>query len=289
VNVIPFVREMDPAYDKVVEESPLVRRVTANNPGPFTYLGTNTYLVGHGVVAVIDPGPDDAGHVEALVRAVQGETVVAILVTHTHTDHSPASRELAARVGGKLYGFGPLDLPQHDRDFHPDSALGDGDAVRGPDWTLRAVHTPGHTSNHLCFELPEERALFTGDHLMAWSTSVVVPPDGDMGAYFASLERMRGGPWATFRPGHGPATSDTAVFVERYIEHRRGRERQILAALADGPARVPDLVKRIYVDVDEGLHPAAAQSMLAHLAQLVAEGRARRDPGDDLEALFTLA
>ena len=285
---IPFVRDMDPAYGQVVEESALVRRVTAENPGPFTYLGTNTFIVGRAQVAVIDPGPDDTGHVQAVTRALAGETVLAILVTHTHLDHSPASRELAARVGGVLRGYGPLDLDGHDRMFVPDGPLRDGDEVHGPGWTLRALHTPGHTSNHLCFELPEERTLFTGDHLMAWSTSVVTPPDGDMAAYIASLERLRSGSWATFRPSHGPATNDPQVFVEAFLEHRRERERQVLDAIAAGSAAVPDLVKRVYADVDESLHAPAGQSLLALLRVLEADGRVRRGPGADLEAIFSL-
>jgi glyoxylase-like metal-dependent hydrolase (beta-lactamase superfamily II) len=263
---------------------PLVRRLLAPNPSAFTYTGTQTYLVGQSEVAVIDPGPDLPAHLDALKAALAGERVAAILCTHTHRDHSPASRPLRAATGAPIIGCAPLSLEDDgprsdaafDPDYAPDRILADGETLRGAGWTLEAVATPGHTSNHLCLALPEAGALFTGDHVMGWSTTVVAPPDGDMADYMASLDLLLARGDAIYWPAHGPPVEDTRDHVLRLIEHRRGRERQILAHLEAGEGRIPAMVAQIYADVDPRLHPAAGRSVLAHLIDLEARGLARR-------------
>jgi glyoxylase-like metal-dependent hydrolase (beta-lactamase superfamily II) len=265
----------------------LVRRVLAGNSSAFTYSGTQTYIVGSGEVAVIDPGPDEPAHVEALLAAIPGERVSAILCTHTHRDHSPASRALAAATGAPIVGCAPLafedDGPRADAsfdfDYSPDRVLADGEAVAGEGWTLRAVATPGHTSNHLCFALEEADILFTGDHVMGWSTTIVSPPDGDMSAYMASLDKLRARGDRVYLPAHGPAVEDPQAHLERLIAHRRGREAQILAHLDAARGEIAAMVPHIYADVDPGLHPAAARSVLAHLLDLEARGLVREEGG----------
>lgn len=285
--MIPYVREIEFTYGVVQKVSPLIRRVVANNPGPFTYRGTGTYIVGHGEVAVIDPGPDDPAHLSAILAAVAGERVTHILITHHHADHSPLAGPLKAATGATIYGCavagheeeaaGEVKMEAgHDHDFAPDVSLCGGGEVSGPDWTMRAIPTPGHTSNHLCYALAEENACFTGDHIMGWSTTVITPPDGDMTDYLASLETIRARNFTTLWPTHGPPILKVAPFVDAYIAHRQERMDQILLALADGPARIRDLVPRLYRDVDERLWPAAARSMLAAIIHL--------ERGGDIEA-----
>jgi glyoxylase-like metal-dependent hydrolase (beta-lactamase superfamily II) len=264
-----------------------IRRVLAPNPSPFTYTGTQTYIVGEGDVAVIDPGPDLPGHAEALAAALGGERVAAILCTHTHRDHSPASRPLAAATGAPIVGCAPLSLadsgPRSDEsfdpDYRPDRILADGERVRGDGWTLEAVATPGHTSNHLCLALGEEGALFTGDHVMGWSTSVVAPPDGDMADYMASLDRLLGRGDRIYYPAHGPAVEEPHAHVSRLIGHRRMRERQILGSLEDGEGRIGVMVEAMYAGIDPRLFPAAGRSVLAHLIDLERRGLVR-DEGE---------
>jgi len=272
------------AYGRVEQVSPLVRRVLAHNPGPFTYTGTGTYIVGRqgagGKVAIVDPGPDDPAHVAALLAAVAGETVSHVVVTHTHRDHSPAAPAVKAATGAVIAGCAPLVLDDlgpradagFDRTYAPDLVLADGEHVAGPGWTLTALHTPGHTSNHLCFALAEERALFSGDHVMGWSTTVVAPPDGDMAAYMASLRRLLDRDDAVYYPTHGAAVTEPQRLVRGLIGHRRQRENQILARLADGAATVPAMVATMYASVDPRLHPAAGLSVTAHLIDLAARG-----------------
>lgn len=267
---------------RVVEVEPLVRRVLAANPGPFTYTGTQTYIVGHGEVAVIDPGPDEPEHVAALIDAVAGEKVVAILCTHTHRDHSPAAVALTAATGAPVVGCAPLVLddlgPRADASFDatyaPDRVLGDGEAVRGPGWTLTALATPGHTSNHLCFALEESGALFTGDHVMGWSTTVVSPPDGDMAAYMASLDRLMARADRVYYPAHGDPVENPQRFVRGLAGHRKQREGQILRLLREGVGHIPTMVERMYVGLDPRLHGAAGRSVLAHLIDLRDRGLA---------------
>ena len=264
---------------------PLVRRVLAPNPSPFTFTGTQTYLIGAGEVAVIDPGPDLAEHVDALVAALSGERVAAILCTHTHRDHSPASRPLQAATGAPIVGCAPLSLddagPRADEAFdsayRPDRILADGERLTADGWTLEAVATPGHTSNHLCLALAEDSALFTGDHVMGWSTTVVAPPDGDMADYRASLDRLLGRDDLVYYPAHGPAVTDPSAHVRRLIEHRRMRERQILDHLGRGEGRIAAMVAEMYADIDPRLFPAAGRSVLAHLVDLDRRGLVRAE------------
>ena len=270
---------------RIERVAPLVRQLLAPNPSPFTFTGTQTFIVGEGEVAVIDPGPDDAAHVDALVRGLGGERVAAILCTHTHRDHSPASRALQSATGAPIVGCAALSVDDDranldesfDPDYRPDRVLTDAQALSGPGWTLEAVATPGHTSNHLCFALREAGALFSGDHVMGWSTSIVAPPDGDMAAYMASLDKLAARTDQIYFPTHGPPVNDPKAHVQRLIAHRRGREAQILAQLDVGGGDIAEMVRQMYRDVDPGLHPAAALSVLAHLLDLKGRGLARRD------------
>lgn len=270
-------------YGHAEPVAPGVRRLLAENPSPFTFTGTQTWLVGEEEVAVIDPGPDLAAHVEAIVAAAPGP-ITKILCTHTHRDHSPASRPLAAITGAAIVGCGPLaiddDGPRADAafdfDYRPDQVLRDGERVTGAGWELEAVATPGHTSNHLCFALSGTGILFTGDHVMGWSTTVVSPPDGDMAAYRASLERLLGREDRLYLPAHGPSVDDPRAHVARLIEHRRMRETQIVERLEAGDRTIPPMVERIYRDIDPRLHPAAGRSVLAHLLDLEDRGRVVR-------------
>ena len=281
-TVIPYNRELDFEYGAAQRLSPLVRRVIAPNPSAFTFHGTGTYIIGSGSVAIVDPGPDLAAHVEALLDSVRGETVSHILVTHTHLDHSPATVAVKAATGAPSYAFGPHGRGGDggqveegaDFDFEPDHRLADGETVEGDAWTVEGVHTPGHTSNHMCFSLKEENALFPGDHVMGWSTTVVSPPDGDMHAYMGSLEKLLGRSEGIYYPTHGAPITDPPPYVAALLAHRHEREEQIVACLADGIARIPDMVARMYADVDPGLHRAAGRSVLAHLIHMVATGRA---------------
>jgi glyoxylase-like metal-dependent hydrolase (beta-lactamase superfamily II) len=298
--MIPYVRALDFEYGRVDPVSPLIRRVIADNPGPFTFLGTGTYIVGHGEVAVIDPGPDRPAHLDAILAAVAGERVTAIAITHHHGDHSPLAVALKARTGATIYGCALAAPSQddtgevqveagHDATFAPDVSLCAGGQVAGPGWTLEAIPTPGHTSNHICYALAEENALFTGDHVMGWSTTVITPPDGDMTDYMASLERVRARGFATLWPTHGPPVRDVRPFLDAYIAHRIERQTQILRALEAGPARIADLVPRLYADVDPGLHPAAARSMLAAIIDLVRRGQVRTDGAPGPASEYRLA
>lgn len=289
---IPYVREIEFDYGASEEVSPLIRRVVADNPSAFTYKGTGTYIVGRGKVAVIDPGPLLDAHVEALMRALEGETVTHILITHTHSDHSPAAAPLKKLTGAKTYGYGPhgsgAGEEDGDTDFVPDVELRHGDVIFGDGWTIEAVHTPGHTSNHLCFALREEKVLFSGDHVMGWSTSIVSPPDGDMTAYMASLELLLGRDDETYWPTHGPAIRDPKTLVRAFIAHREDREHQIIAQLKAGRTRIADMVPVMYAAVDKRLHPAAARSVFAHMGRLVAQGRVVTDGPVTLGADYRL-
>jgi glyoxylase-like metal-dependent hydrolase (beta-lactamase superfamily II) len=262
-----------------------VRRVLVNNPGPYTFKGTSTFIVGRGQVAVIDPGPDDDSQLSALLEALRGETVTHILVTHSHADHSPLARRLKEATGALTYAQGAVAPEAEgglrldatiDHGFVPDVALAEGDVVTGPGWTLEALFTPGHMSNHMCFALREEEALFSGDHVMSWATSVIAPPDGDMAEYLASLRKLLGREDKVYHPGHGPSRRDPLPLVRGYLAHRRMREEAIRARVAQGARTVPEIVASIYADVDPKLHGAAALSTSAHLDHLVAQGKLRR-------------
>jgi glyoxylase-like metal-dependent hydrolase (beta-lactamase superfamily II) len=267
---------------------PLVRRVLAPNPSPYTYTGTQTYVVGPADgpdCAVIDPGPNDPAHIDAITAAIAGRRVLAIMCTHTHRDHSPAAAPLAERTGAPIVGCAPLvlasDLPRADEAFDPtyapDRVLLDGEGMRGAGWTLTAVATPGHTSNHLCFALEESGALFTGDHVMGWSTSVVIPPDGDMGHYMASLEKLLAREDRVYHSAHGAAIEKPQQLVRGMIGHRRQREAQILRLLGEAARPVSGFIPEMYKGLDARLIPAAEMSVTAHLIDLEKRGMAGRE------------
>jgi glyoxylase-like metal-dependent hydrolase (beta-lactamase superfamily II) len=305
--VIPYVRQFDFTYGRRDQVSPLIQRVIADNPGPFTFTGTGTYIVGRNMpgarVAVIDPGPEDEAHLHALLRAVKGRTVSHILVTHTHRDHAPLSRALAEAVGGApilaakphgptVHASDAIDQAamdeDDDADFKADVILSDGDRIEGDGWTLEAMATPGHASNHMAFVLREENALFSGDHVMGWSTTVVAPPDGDMTAYMASLERVLARGFSTLWPTHGPAITQVAPFLKAYRHHRLEREAQIMARLAAGDETIAEMVPALYAAVDQRLWPAASLSVLAHLIALVDRGLVAATPQPVLEARYRI-
>ena len=294
---IPFRRDFSFEYGRLEPVAPGIRRIVARNPGPFTFRGTGTYVVGAGEVAVIDPGPDLPEHVAALLAGLDGETVTHILVTHTHRDHSPAAAALQAATGAPTFGFGPHAGGRRgeagveeggDWDFAPDATLRDGDIVAGHGWRFEAVHTPGHTSNHLCFALPDSGVLFSGDHVMGWSTSVISPPDGDMTAYMASLDKLLGRPDQVYWPTHGPAITEPHPHVRAFIAHRREREAGILEALSAGVERIDAIVERLYQGLPPGLRRAAGRSVLAHLIELVAEGKVEVDGPPTVDARYRL-
>lgn len=282
---VPFNRNF-PLKPGVAEEvMPGVRRVLCNNPSPFTFTGTVSYIVGRGKVAIIDPGPDDEAHAKALLDAVRGETVTHILVTHTHRDHSPNTPRIKAATGAPVYAEGVhrASRPYYDsekmstesgadRDFKPDIEIRDGDVIAGDGWTLEAVATPGHTANHMAFAWPERKVLFVGDHVMGWSTSIVAPPDGSMVDYMASLQRLAARDEHLYFSGHGPEIPDAQKFVRFLIRHRQAREASILHRLAKGEADIPTIVRASYIGIDPRLTGAAGYSVLAHLEDLVARG-----------------
>lgn len=276
------------SYGVAQRVSPLIRRVVARNPSPFTHTGTATYVVGHGRVAVIDPGPDDPTHVASLLEALDGETISDIVITHSHMDHSPAARALKQATGARIVGCAPVMLSDDgarsdaafDLDHNPDLVLADGEGVAGPGWRLDAVATPGHTANHLCFALTQEGALFTGDHVMGWSTTVVAPPDGDMAAYMDSLGKLLDRDDRIYYPTHGPAVDEPQRLVRGLIGHRRQRETQIRRLLADRPQPIDDMVAAMYAMVDRRLWPAAGRSVLAHLIDLERRGEVAADGAD---------
>jgi glyoxylase-like metal-dependent hydrolase (beta-lactamase superfamily II) len=282
---IPFDRSFDLEPGVAKEIAPKVRALCAGNASPFTFKGTVSYIVGQGNVAIIDPGPDDERHIEALLGAVRGETVTHILLTHTHRDHSPAAAAVKAATGAPTYGEGPhrASRPLHigeinpldasgDMDFRPNHALRDGETVAGSGWTLEAITTPGHCANHMCYALKETNSLFSGDHVMGWSTSIVAPPDGAMSDYMASLYKLGERSEALYFPGHGNIIREAPRFVQSYIRHRLGREESILHRLGKGAADIPTLVRAIYIGLDPRLIGAAGLSVLAHLEDLVTRG-----------------
>ena len=326
---IEHYRDMgDFEYGAVAQMTPLIRRVICKNPTPFTYKGTGTYIVGRGRVAVIDPGPPLSSHVDDVLAALGADEVVThILITHTHSDHSSLTGRLQELTGAPSYGFGPHgsapasdpndridfskyftaaekqqfdrewdDLPDElkregaDLDFTPDERVADGDVIRGDGWTLTAAHTPGHCSNHVCYHLAEENALFSGDHVMGWATSVVGPPDGSMKDYLASLRKLLPLDAERYWPTHGPAITAPHRYVQSFIEHREDREAQILAYLRDGARQIADFVPEMYASYDKRLWYPAANSVLAHMLHLAETGRVRVTEGDapKLTAVYEL-
>lgn len=297
------MKEFSFAYGEAARLSPLIRRVIAHNPGPFTYTGTGTYVIGAGeaqTVAVIDPGPDDEAHLNALMAAIGVAEVSHILVTHTHRDHCAGARRLAVRTGAPILAAGPHPVQDAARDapaldegadyaFRPDRQLADGDIIRGAGWTIEAIATPGHLSNHLCFALREEKALFTGDHVMGWSTTVVAPPDGDMGDYLASLDKLLARDDRIYYPTHGAPITQPRRFVRAVRAHRLMRDRQILGELKKGRTRIKEIAAAIYADIDRRLLPAAALNVYAHLIRLVRVGAVATDGAPAMEGRYRIA
>ncbi|HXS50284.1 MAG TPA: MBL fold metallo-hydrolase [Sphingomicrobium sp.] len=280
---------MDAPYARLDQLEPNIARVLAHNPSAFTYYGTQTYLIGEREVAVIDPGPDLPEHLDALEAAIGGRPVAAVMCTHTHRDHSPAARPLAERTGAPIVGCAPLALEtvgpradaSFDGDYAPDRILGDAETIQVDGTPLTAVATPGHTSNHLCFAY--SGALFTGDHVMGWSTTVIFPPDGDMAAYMASLDKLRQRDDRIYYPAHGPAVTNPAQYVRHLAGHRMQREKQILSLVREKPRPIPDIVANAYPALDPRLTTAAGGSVLAHLLDLERRGLVERE-GDQWTA-----
>ena len=299
-TTIPFIHEYDFEYARLEQVSPLIRRVTARNPSGFTFHGTNTYVIGHGNVAVLDPGPLLDEHVEALKQLLAEETVNHLLITHTHMDHSPAAAPLKQCWQARSYGYGPHGAGKQeegvqieaggDMDFNPDVRVADGDQIQGDGWTIECVYTPGHTSNHICFALLEEKALFTGDHVMGWSTSVIGPPDGDMTSYMESLEKLLTRDDEVYWPAHGTCIHDVKNFVTTFIQHRLGRERQILRCLQDGYNIITEMVPMMYKETDPRMYGAAALSVLAAMIRLIDTGQVSCDSEDpSIESTYQLS
>lgn len=297
-----FDRSSDAPAGAVRQVAPLVRRIVAPNPSPFTFTGTATYVVGSGRVAILDPGPDDPRHLETVLAAVRGETVERIVVTHSHMDHTAGLGAMKRATGAEVVGAGPhrpfraLHAGEANRleaaadgAYRPDLELRDGEGVSGPGWSLVAVATPGHTANHLAFALPEAKLLFSGDHVMAWSTSIVAPPDGAMAPYVASLRRLIEREEDVYLPGHGPALPNARVFARHMLGHRLMREAAIRARLKEGAQRVPDIVAALYRGLDPRLAGAARLSVFAHLEDLVARGEAATDGPPELDGLYRAA
>ena len=310
---IPYVFEDEIEHGVCKRLTPLIRRVICDNPGPFTYPGTTPLIVGNGVVAIIGPGPNNDSHLDAISAALDPSEVVShILVTHTHSDHSPLANALKERTGAKICGFAGINNDRTrnksqidtkvaiedanfvemeeaiQRDFIPDIPLLHQDIINGPDWTLEAIYTPGHISNHLCFLLHEEKTMFSGDHVMGWATSVIVPPDGNMADYMESLERLLSYDLELLRPTHGPEIQNPKTFIKAYITHRQNREEQILGQLAKGTTQIQDMIPVLYADTDKRLYPAAAMSVLAHLEGLVRTGKVVCDTEIKLSSNFQL-
>lgn len=296
---LAFNRSQDVDYGVAQEVAPGVRRIVANNPGPYTFLGTNSYVVGSGEVAVIDPGPAEPSHLEAIAAAIKGERLTHILITHSHRDHCDGARGLQALAGGKIAAFGPTDTARGagapglsydfvDPDFVPDRKLADGDTVRGKGFALDVLHMPGHAPDHLCFALVGKRTMFTGDHVMGWNTTVIAPPEGDLAQFLASLERLMQRHDKMFLPGHGGRIQTPQRVVKAYIMHRKWREQTILACLEDGICTVPRIVARLYGTLDAGLKGAAALSVLAHLEYLIDRDLVAAEGANALSSVFYL-
>ena len=299
---IPFDKTLDLAPDTVDEVIPGVRRVMANNPGPFTFKGTMSYIIGRGKVAIVDPGPADDAHIAALLDAVRNETVTHIFVTHTHRDHSPAVPAIKAATGATVYAEGPhraarpLNTGEQKRldasgdfDFRPDVMLKDGAVVTGDGWSVEAISTPGHCANHMAYALRGTDALFAGDHVMAWATTIVAPPDGAMVDYMGSLAKLAKRPEQFYLPGHGPAIKEATRFVNYLILHRKAREDSILHRLGKGATDIPSIVRASYIGIDPRLVGAAGMSVLAHLEDLVTRGVVETDGPPSINGMYRLA
>ncbi len=288
-----FIKSIE--YGVCDQLTPLVRRVIANNPGGFTFTGTGTYIIGNKNIAVIDPGPIDNDHLNAIMKATSGQKITHILLTHNHNDHSPLAKKLKSETGAKIYykNLSNVELAQddfeegYDRNIEGDIELKDGDKIETNEWSIEALHTPGHTSNHICYALLDENILFSGDHVMGWSTTVIVPPDGNMDDYIISLEKLLSRREEKFFPTHGPVIDEPKKLVSYYISHRLNREKQIIDAIKKGNNKISEIVKIIYKDVDKSLHPAAAMSTLAHLKRME-NNQEITVKGKDLEGIYNI-
>lgn len=289
-----FIKSIE--YGVCDQLTPLVRRVIANNPGGFTFTGTGTYIIGSKNIAVIDPGPIDNDHYNAIMKATSEQKITHILLTHNHNDHSPLAKKLKSETGAKIYykNLSNIELAQddfeegYDRNIEGDIELKDGDKIETDEWSIEAIHTPGHTSNHICYALLDENILFSGDHVMGWSTTVIVPPDGNMDDYIISLEKLLSRREEKFFPTHGPVIDEPKKLVSYYISHRLNREKQIIDAIKKGNNKISEIVKMIYKDVDKSLHPAAAMSTLAHLKRME-NNQEVTVKGKDLEGIYNIA
>ena len=299
---VTFDKTFDLAPGVVEEVVPGVRRLVADNPGPFTFKGTLCYIVGRGKVAIIDPGPDDPAHIEAVLNAVRNETVTHIFVTHTHRDHSPAVPAIKAATGAKTFAEGPHrasrplnagEAPRmeaaNDMDFRPDHAIADGEVVSGDGWALEGVTTPGHTANHMAFALKGSDILFSGDHVMGWSTTIVAPPDGAMTDYMDSLGKLAKRDEQLYLPGHGGVIREATRFVAGLTLHRKAREASILHRLGKGATDIATIVRAIYIGLDPRLSNAAGFSVLAHMEDLVARGQVETDGPPTISGVYRLA
>ncbi len=299
---IPFDKSFALQPDRPADVAPGVRAVVADNPGPFTFKGTMSYIIGRGKVAILDPGPDDDAHIKALLEAVRGETITHIFVTHTHRDHSPAVPKVKAATGATVFAQGPHRLARPlqigearrldasaDMDFRPDVPLTDGEVVSGDGWTMQALATPGHTANHMAFALKESDLIFSGDHVMGWSTTIVAPPDGSMRDYMASLDKFARRSEPLYLAGHGAPIRDAPRFVQHLTKHRLAREASILHRLGKGAADIPTIVKAIYIGLAPRLTGAAALSVLAHLEDLVARGVVATEGSPSIAGTYRLA
>jgi glyoxylase-like metal-dependent hydrolase (beta-lactamase superfamily II) len=296
---IPFIHNYDYEYGKLEQLTPMIRRITASNPSGFTFRGTGTYVIGKGNVAVIDPGPLDDDHIEALKRTLSGETVTHILITHTHADHSPAAKPLKAHWGAQTYAYGPHGAGKlaegvqveegGDMDFQPDVSIRHGDLIHGDGWTVECVYTPGHTSNHMCFALQEENALFTGDHVMGWSTSIISPPDGDMTQYLSSLELLLEREDNVYWPTHGTCIENVKDYVRAFIAHRLEREQQILSCLEQGYTDITAMVPVMYQDTDKRMYGAAARSVLSAMMRMIDTGQVFCDGEPTITSTYSLS
>ena len=291
---IPYKREMEFEYGQIEQVAPGVRRVIANNPSAFTFHGTGTYILGEGEVAVIDPGPLDPNHIEAIFNGIKGERVTHVLITHTHMDHSPGYQLMKARCNAVSYGYGPHGSGKvddgvkveegGDMQFYPDERVAHGDLIEGANWSIECVYTPGHTSNHVCYQLKQGKALFTGDHVMGWSTTIVSPPDGDMESYMSSLELLLKRDDSVYWPTHGPAITEPKEHVSAFIAHRKAREEQILKCVDDGVHVISEMVPKMYQGTPEFMYPAAARSVAAAVEYLIKRGVLVSDHGNLMEA-----
>jgi glyoxylase-like metal-dependent hydrolase (beta-lactamase superfamily II) len=296
---LAFNRNVEVAYGVAEKIAPGIRRVVANNPGPYTFLGTNTYIIGRGEVAIIDPGPDDERHLGAIAEATKGERITHILITHSHRDHCGGTRRLKSRLGGEILAYGPSGTKRGactpglgeafvDANFVPDHALEDGASVRGSGFALDVMHTPGHAPDHLCFALVGQRTVFTGDHVMGWNTTMVAPPEGSMAEFLGSLERLLKRHDKMFLPGHGGRIQTPQRVTKAYLMHRRWREQTILTCLDEGERFIPRIVERIYGELDADRRQAAALSVLAHLEHMISRGLVAAEGDLQLSAAYFL-